>query len=104
MKKTVNCYEAALSLAQQIGEAAVLVHGIPLGQGPIEGVRFGHAWVEVNQSVIDPHKGVFLKREYYEVGRIEYTVRYEADYFMNLLKSEGCGPWDSKIQAAVHRD
>ena len=46
-----NCYEAALvfaaySVPDDERDRYRVVHGFPIGQGPIEGLKHGHAWVE----------------------------------------------------------
>jgi hypothetical protein len=58
-----DCYEAANKLATRLWAKAKtdeerkrikLVHGIPLGQGgDAKGLRYGHAWVEVEDEIPD---------------------------------------------------
>ena len=54
---TGNCYESAIIEALLIPEAERdqyrLVHGSPMGQGKIAGVRHGHAWLERFDPVPD---------------------------------------------------
>lgn len=55
VEPTGDCYPTAWRLVTT-GEfaddpTARLVHGRPVGRGPIEGVRYDHAWVETTQEV-----------------------------------------------------
>ena len=47
-----DCYQAAgrLIMSKMNGK---LVHGMVNGQGSLDGIRFGHAWVEVGSKVFD---------------------------------------------------
>jgi len=54
--------------------SAKLAHGFPryTGRGRRAGRRFGHAWIEVGQTVIDIETGTAApKAAYYRVGRID---------------------------------
>jgi hypothetical protein len=82
----------------------VLVHGEVTGQGPIEGLKYGHAWIEDGGTVIDVSMGRNIrmpKREYYSIGRIGKNVhRYTAEQFRKkVLKHEHWGPWDLKTES-----
>ena len=72
-----DCYEAAGKLIlydRGKMENAKLVHGMVNGQGPLNGVRYGHAWVELDDIVFDYSNGRKLeipKRVYYHVGQIK---------------------------------
>ena len=97
-----NCYEAAAKLltAHRGCAGAELVHGTVTGQGPIAGVRYGHAWVEVGDVVLDPSNGRFVvarKSAYYAVGEITEPVsRYGFEVALRLmLKHRHYGPWTS---------
>ena len=49
---------------------AKLVHGMVSGQGQLEGVRFGHCWVEKGNRCIDKSNGNnidFPKKLYYSL-------------------------------------
>ena len=108
-----NCYEEALMV---IARAPVEVwpklrvcHGIAVGQGPIEGKRIGHAWVEWfvrpgETVVIDwakPEQRVQMRRaDYYRIGQIvgEKVVRYRVEEAIGLAERTGhCGPWSGRI-------
>ena len=96
-----DCYQAAGNLAISfIGDTkAKLVHGMVNGQGSLEGIRFGHSWVEYGNKVLDHSNG--KKREmpksvYYKLGKIKpeqnkYYAPKEAIKWM--MKSKHWGPW-----------
>tara|TARA_R110000796_G_scaffold123761_1_gene238118 strand:- start:1321 stop:1758 length:438 start_codon:yes stop_codon:yes gene_type:complete len=96
-----DCYPVAGRLAINfIGDnKAKLVHGMVNGQGSLEGIRFGHAWVEYGNKVLDHSNG--KKREvpksvYYKLGKIKpeqnkYYTSEEAIKWM--MKSKHWGPW-----------
>ena len=79
---------------------SILVHGIVTGQGPINGIRFLHAWVEKENTVIDRSNGRDLnvpKDFYYVLGHInaEETVRYTYEEATKKMRETGhFGPWD----------
>lgn len=66
-----QCYFTAgqwmMKNARQIDNAR-LAHGTAVGQGPIEDVKFGHAWIEIGDAIaIDAETGMtLLKERYYE--------------------------------------
>lgn len=112
-----DCYQAALvyalSLATSEREAHRVCHGEPLGQGPIEGVRHGHAWVERVEVLRFPDRDIehaivvcidksngndaTLPAElYYKVGDIavDEVERYTVDEAWTLALEHGhYGPW-----------
>lgn len=107
MARLGDCYRAAWRVAV-IEEGWTLVHGLVTGQGPVEGVRFGHAWLE-RRIEVDGHpvwvvrdvangKDVELPRAlYYAVGdvRAEEVARYDADEARRrAIKTGHYGPWD----------
>jgi hypothetical protein len=109
---TGDCYEAA---AQYLIEHAIfpgkekdiiLVHGEVTGQGPIEGLKYGHAWIEQGGMVIDVSNGRNLrmpKKAYYKLGRIgknvhKYTVE---EARKKLLDTQVYGPWDLKTESGL---
>jgi len=104
-----DCYEAAVGLLLDLKidgtvENATLVHGLVTGtDGEVEGVRYGHAWVEIGDAVFDYSNGrkIVLRREhYYEVGNItdEDTTRYSWDEARAaLLENETYGPWEDRF-------
>ena len=101
-----DCYEAAFKYIMEKSlfgpeNRLVLVHGTPLGQGPIEGLRFGHAWVEDGNTVIDRSNGGnthMPKRDYYELGNIDPkdSYRYSWSEAREMAsKFKHYGPWES---------
>lgn len=83
------------------------VHGVPMGQGAIEGVRFGHAWAEIDHDglrwVYDPSSDLLMPAGlYYSVGRIEDAVVYPAkEFFAKAVRTGHSGPWDKITEAAA---
>jgi hypothetical protein len=85
-----------------------LVHGEVTGQGPLEGVNYGHAWVEDGNTVIDMSNGRAVrmpKAAYYALGNIEANDnmhKYTASEFRrNVLKHEHWGPWDLRTSTGL---
>ena len=80
-----------------------MVHAVVTGQGPIEGIRHVHAWVEVGDVVIDKSNGnniVMRKEVYYKAGQInpdnpaEYK-KYNRDEMIEKVEKRGTyGPWE----------
>jgi hypothetical protein len=117
--KTGDCYEAAGravsqdgdSAALMLGDSAVLVHGIAVGQGQIEGRLFGHAWVEYLQDfgehkvwfVYDNANGrdLSMPRDlYYVLGQIhdKHQLRYsKEEAHKEMLCSGHFGPWEDEL-------
>jgi len=98
--KRGDCYEAAAHFV--IGNARCpgirLVHGEVTGQGKIAGIRYGHAWVELGDAVIDPSNGrkiCMRKADYYELGKITGgVVRYSPGEARHMLvETLHYGPW-----------
>jgi hypothetical protein len=82
----------------------VLVHGEVTGQGAIAGVKYGHAWVEEGDMVIDKSNGRDLKIPkimYYALGHIhsDRVFKYTFDEFKKKVsKYKHWGPWDLKTE------
>lgn len=107
-----DCYEAAFHyiLDHCLGMAVEnpnhnlrLVHGEVAGQGPLEGVTFGHAWVEDGDIVIDQSNGrdiVMPKALYYAAGRIaelgNYHVYTPEEARDKCIQHGTYGAWDLK--------
>jgi hypothetical protein len=120
-----NCMENASKFVLQSTEGVFgtppgdvkLCHGICVGQGPIEGIRHVHAWVEMtiemspsNSFVFCLDAGepiewgvkdgceIFQKDHYYELGQIEEenVVRYSRNQMLAQMRfTEHYGPWSS---------
>jgi hypothetical protein len=107
-----DCYEVAARImlnsagVEQIDEVEyTLCHGTVSGQGPVEGVRFGHAWVEwrhVPSSITlvleysNGNKVVMPVAQYYALGSIDpiEVHRYDCDEALHmLLKFRHYGSW-----------
>lgn len=97
-----DCYQAAGRLIMKFmsDKKAKLVHGMVNGQGALEGVRFGHAWVEYGSKILDHSNGKkqeMPKALYYAVGDIKPS---ECKYYDPgkaagwMLKTEHWGPWE----------
>jgi len=117
-----DCYEAAgrlfLSLEAEAAQALQdgkhsppmgghrprLVHGMVHGQGPLEGWRIGHGWVEFNNRVFDHSNGRKVEvpiSYYYDLGRITENdvVRYTVEEaYKKMVRHETWGPWESWIE------
>jgi hypothetical protein len=99
-----DCYRAAarLILDNDLPPEARLAHGMVDGQGPLTGCRFGHAWVELGDVVLDHLNGRTIAvraEEYYRIGRMreEEIKRYTREETARLvLKHEHWGPWSGE--------
>ena len=99
-----NCYQAAMDyliMHSLKNKKMKLVHGLVTGQGPIEGVVYGHAWVEDGNTVIDATKKPVLKipkQLYYAIGNIKKTFKYDRSETAQMVtKFKTYGPWESTI-------
>lgn len=133
-----NCYKLVYELVarnrfdtKNRKKNMVIVHGIPTGQGAINGLRYGHAWAEyqlempditnmnpkANLStqdfevwmVADPSAKIngIPRQLYYGVGNINpsETVRYTCDEALSKMHESGhYGPWDDRILDAAHSE
>ena len=105
-----DCYEAA---GKYIMDECVftpknctliLVHAEVSGQGPLEGVRYGHAFILDGDTVIDKSNGRDVripKATYYSVGQIGANVHEYAfeDFRRKILEHEHWGPWDLQTES-----
>ena len=107
-----DCYEAngRYFMAHGLGGSGNmrLVHGEVTGQGPLEGVNYGHAWVEDGSMVIDVSNGRTVrmpKAVYYALGNIERNDnyhKYTADEFRyQVLQYKHWGPWDLRTSTGL---
>ncbi|WP_019584233.1 hypothetical protein [Thioalkalivibrio sp. ALE16] len=108
MRTPGNCcksaYQGLEAVTRTIGRAdnAELVHGLVTGTGGgIEGLRYGHAWVEINGIMVLDYsqaRPMTVPRElYYRTGNIDpaKTVRYTLDVALQfLLDRKHYGPWE----------
>ena len=99
--KMGDCYPAGGRLIMEFfgDKEHKLVHGMVNGQGALEGMRYGHCWVESKNTVLDHSNGKkreMPKSEYYKLGKIKpeqnkYYAPKEAIKWM--MKSKHWGPW-----------
>jgi len=105
-----DCFESALKELMNSNpfekdhmDNMTMVHAIVSGQGNIEGVQHGHAWVEVGDVVIDKSNGrniVMRKDEYYKAGKIdpnnpnEFKRYNRQEMAKKVSKYKTYGPWD----------
>lgn len=94
---------ATIVLDQEVDAGLLLVHGYPIGRGPVNGgKRFFHAWVETEDgtTVIDKSNGLDVtwpRPAYYAVGKIDedHVTRYDViDVRHNIVTTGHWGPWD----------
>jgi hypothetical protein len=117
-----DCYEAAGNIAMdnklpkairtksiKFTGTPYLVQGQVTGQGAIDNVKYGHAWIEDDVFVYDFSNGrelVFPKELYYFIGKIEtkkplyfkYTFQEAVD---KMLKTGHYGPWELKTETGL---
>ena len=106
LKRNGDCYEAAGKyIMDHRGDDLYLVHGEVTGQGPIAGLKYGHAWVEDGETVIDVSNGRDIQMPkvlYYALGHIERVQRYDVkDAIEHLLKWKVYGPWEFKTETGL---
>ena len=101
MPKLGDCYVAAGRYMMDNGGMSsniVLVHGEVSGQGPLKGVRFGHAWIEIGGNVLEVANGRHMtlpKEVYYVIGNVDKTHKYGYKEFLEKIKQTGhWGPWE----------
>lgn len=96
-----DCYKVAAELAMELG--GTLCHGEPLLRNPAtgeRGPRYGHAWVELDDLVLDFANGRNLRiarPQYYMLGSIaERDVkRYTpAETWATIRHHLHWGPWE----------
>ena len=108
-----DCYEAALNFIMDrcmFNSACPLklVHAEVTGQGPLEGVNYGHAFVLDGNTVIDPSNGRMLelpKETYYDIGQIDKndnTIVYDWPAAKKrMVEFEHYGPWDLETSTGL---
>jgi transglutaminase-like putative cysteine protease len=110
-----NCYHAALTLAMNaraLGlEHVSVVEGTLMGQGNLEGVRFGHSWVEANvpgqamRVVLDYSSGnsLVMDRDTYRfLHRAQDVHEYSLPEAESLAANGDYGPWTADVLNAWH--
>jgi len=79
------------------------------GQGQLEGVNFGHSWIEDDIYVYDFSNGrnlMILKLFYYSVGQIQQKKPLYYKYTFKkariwMLKDETFGPWQLETESGL---
>jgi len=105
-----DCYEAnarflvdKFLFARKNADDFRLVHGIAIGQegSPIDGLEFGHCWIEHKKNEVwdfSNGRNIKMPKEvYYLLGKIDpnKTIKYKIEDIRNwLLKSKHWGPWE----------
>lgn len=108
-----DCYEAAGKFMMESclhgpDCTYLLVHGEVAGQGPLEGITYGHGWVLDGDTVIDRSNGRNLripKALYYVLGGIDrignlHTYTWEEARKL-ILQYKHWGPWDLKTRSGL---
>lgn len=103
-KATGDCFEANLNLLLDMkvtAPDAVLVHAEVAGQGPLEGVRFAHAFVQAGDTVYDNTngRGVVLPAVLYRaIGNVDWIGNYHTytvdEAVAKMLEHGHYGPWE----------
>lgn len=108
-----DCFDAAYrALKELIGAGAdnpTIVHGLPLGQGPIEGVRHWHAWAEGTVAgervVLDLSNGRRLQLPadvYRAIGNVVHAWEFTHEQACKEMVSRGhWGPWLDEFEDLI---
>jgi len=105
-----DCYRCAAKYVLDNPETYTLAHAVVTGQGPIEGLRYGHAFVLFDRDGVEYVKDLSADVEmpsalYFAIGRIdsEKVVTYTSEEAIHkMIEFEHWGPWDKNILAAIH--
>jgi len=101
-----DCYEVSGKMlmnyyTKNTSDGWKLVHGTVVGQGKIEGVKYGHSWLEKGDLVFDYSNGrsvVIRKEEYYKLGQVTNTHKYTAEQMnKKLVETGNWGPWENEV-------
>ena len=91
-----DCYEIHAKLIEDL-QRGLLCHGTVTGQGPIDGIEYGHAWVEIADIVIDISNGKSVcttKERYYKLGKVKDVICYTPEETVKkLVDTRSYGPW-----------
>ena len=108
---TGDCFEAnclAFLDLSLVDPDVRLVHAEVMGQGSLEGTRFGHAFVEAHGQVYDNTngRGVQMGAELYRliggIDQIGNEVRYtRAEVMARLEEHQHYGPWEFKSSTGL---
>jgi hypothetical protein len=105
-----DCFKVAAHLAMLVGGTGCptwLCHGSALGTGgEAAGIRYDHAWVEVEDEAGMPvvldfsngNRAVVRLGTYYAAGTIRHVRRYPASEIPRHLREwDHYGPWDERF-------
>jgi hypothetical protein len=112
MRSGGDCYEASGKYIMDkcmFGDCHLrLVHGEVAGQGALEGITYGHAWVLNGDMVIDRSNGRDLQMPrtlYYALGQIGHignVYEYTWDEArQKILQFEHWGPWEPETGSGL---
>ena len=86
----------------------ILVHGEVMGQGAIQGIPYGHAWVLDGTTVVDKSNGRDLHVPqvlYYAIGQIDNignVIEYSWEEARTKILDYGhWGPWDLETESGL---
>jgi len=98
-----NCYQNACDY-MIFNRKATLVHAIVTGQKAIEGIRYGHAWIEENGEAYDPGLQLHIPAELYrQIGQASDIKEYSyLEMKQQIDIHKHFGPWDDVISGAIH--
>ena len=121
-----NCYEAAgrflmNNCTGQSNCEYTLVHAEVIGQGQLNGVPYGHAWVEDSQGRVHDYSNgrnlIMPKEVYYLLGNVENRVVWTDDgrkerepkiykytwqeASQMMLDMEHWGPWELETESGL---
>ncbi|MCM1322814.1 MAG: hypothetical protein NC218_01375 [Acetobacter sp.] len=97
-----NCYQTAFrTFYDNLSKKPLLCHGLVMGRGPLEGIRYNHAWVEIGDQVIDKTMSMFKdgvdKEVYYMLGGVDEKMVYrynDKQIAEKVVEQETYGPWE----------
>ena len=103
-----DCFKVAAETVMK-DPSLKLVHAIVSGQGPLDGVKYTHAFAldEKHDVVIDNTQKNPEVRElpaalYWYLGKIEKYKEYtSSEMYKMLLKHENWGPWDKMFDGVL---
>lgn len=86
-----------------------VVHSQVSGQGKLEGLKYGHAWVEDDLFVYDYSNGkelIMPKKQYYKLGGVKTIkpiyYKYTFEEALNKMVDTGhYGSWDLKTESGL---
>ena len=101
--KQGNCYQTAWqTFYSNIAKKPLLCHGVVVGKGRLDGVKFTHAWVEIGDRVIDETMSIsrygISKEAYYQLGNIDPKLVFKYDSAQVSKKAVEWGtygPWEN---------